>query len=69
MLKQKQIAQEFKVSEGYISHIKSCHKFTTNRYLAMEIARFSGKAPIEHITPDMREVFIRAFPELSRKMK
>jgi transcriptional regulator with XRE-family HTH domain len=69
MINQKQIAQEFKVTEGLISRILKGDRFTPNRLLAMEISRLSGKPPIEHMTKSMRDVFLRAYPELSRKFK
>jgi hypothetical protein len=68
MIKQKELAKQFGITVGMISHLKLFRRYTTNRYLAMEIARLSGKPPIEHISPELRDVFIRAFPELSRKM-
>lgn len=66
---QKDIAKEFKVSMGLISLLKIGHRFTRNRYLAMEISRLSGKPAIEHIPIELRDVYLRAYPELARKFK
>jgi ABC-type oligopeptide transport system ATPase subunit len=68
-MKQKDIAKQFNVTVGLISHIKSLRRFTQDRYLAMEISRLSGKPAIEHIPENLRDVYLRAYPELSRKFK
>jgi hypothetical protein len=69
MILQKDLAKQFGITEGLISHLKNSKRFTTNRYLAMEISRLSGKAAIEHIPKEVREAYLRAYPELGRKMK
>jgi ABC-type glutathione transport system ATPase component len=69
MLNQKQIAQEFKVTIGFVNHLLRGIRFTRDRLLAMEVSRLSGRPPIEHIPSDLRDVYLRAYPELSRKFK
>ena len=69
MIRQNELAKQFGVSVGLISLIKKGDRFTKNRYLAMEISRLSGRPPIDHIFPDLREVYLRAYPELRIQMK
>jgi len=69
---QKEIAKQFKVSESMISQLISDenakHKrYTQNVSLAMALAQREGTKPIQYINPSMRKLFLRAYPELSRK--
>lgn len=71
---QKEIAKQFRVSESTISQLISDkdarHKrYTQNVSLAIALAQREGTKPIQYINPSMRQLFLRAYPELSRKFK
>ncbi|MBI5193231.1 MAG: hypothetical protein HZA08_07310 [Nitrospirae bacterium] len=41
-------------------------RYTTDHNLALEVSKLSGKLPIEHISPRIREGYAKAYPELLR---
>jgi hypothetical protein len=60
-----QVAQSVNVSPAYISQLKNGLRYTTNPDLAVEISKLTGKAPIEHISPRVREAYKKAYPYLN----
>ncbi|MBF0121255.1 MAG: hypothetical protein HQK79_20670 [Desulfobacterales bacterium] len=55
--------------EKYINLIKNKKRFTTSIERAIEASKQSGDAPIEHISPRVRDVYLKAHPELAKKTK
>ena len=68
-MRQRTIAEKHDISESSVSYIKAGTRYTRSARLAMDIARLTGKKPIEYINPKSRAVYLLAYPELNRKMK
>ncbi len=52
----------------FISSLVRGKKFTTDRNVAIEVAKITGKRPIEHISEKLREQYLEAWPELGQSV-
>lgn len=69
MNKQDLIATKHKKSSAFVSLLKNGTRFTTDPDLAKSVSVLSGKKPIEHISPKLRKAYLKAYPELGKKVK
>lgn len=58
-----------KVNPKYKHLVKSGERHTTDPDLAIDIARATGKKPIEYISPRVREAYKKAYPKLLKAVK
>lgn len=65
----KQIAKLYGVTYQTVWYLEKGKRYTENIDLAIEMAKFTGKTPIEFITPERKKVYIKAYPNLAKKMK
>jgi hypothetical protein len=63
-MKQIEIAKKHNVSAMFISNLLSGDRYTTNPDLAKSVSARVGKPPIDFISPKLREVYLKAWPEL-----
>lgn len=64
--KQSEIKRATGKSAMFISSLVRGKKFTTDRNVAIEVAKLTGKRPIEHISEKLREQYLEAWPELGK---
>jgi DNA-binding XRE family transcriptional regulator len=65
----KQISKLYDVTYQTVWYLERGERHTENVDLAIEMAKFTGKTPIEFITPERKKVYLKAYPELNRKTK
>jgi DNA-binding XRE family transcriptional regulator len=65
----KQISKLCDVTYQTVWYLEKGKRYTENVDLAIEMAKFTGKTPIEFITPERKKVYLKAYPELNRKVK
>jgi hypothetical protein len=64
MIKQSDIKKKTGRSAMFISSLVRGLKHTTDKDLAVEVSKLTGKAPIEHITKKLRPLYLSTWPEL-----
>lgn len=57
------------MSPIFRSYLKRGLRYTTKVEIAREIAREMGRPPIEFIAPKLRDVYLRAYPDLAKVPK
>ena len=65
-MKTKPAETKQKGSTMFIWFLKNGQRFTTDRDIAVRVARETKKAPIEFISPKLRDAYLRAWPELGK---
>lgn len=65
-MKQRDIVRKHRVSPIMVSYLVRGMRHTTNKDIAVDVAKITGKAPIEHISPKMRDLYLRLYPELAK---
>ena len=65
----KQISKLYEVTYQTVWYLEKGKRYTENVALAIEMAKFTGKMPIEFITPERKKVYLKAYPELGKKVK
>jgi len=68
-MKNIEIAKKLKISPMFASYLMRNKRHTTRRSVAIGIAEFSKKTPIEHVSPPLRKAYLTAYPELGKKIK
>jgi DNA-binding XRE family transcriptional regulator len=63
----KQISKLYDVTYQTVWYLEKGKRYTENVDLAIEMAKFTGKTPIEFITPERKKVYLKAYPHLSKK--
>jgi hypothetical protein len=56
-------------SPSMICRLKKGQRFTHDRDMAIKVALMTGMKPIAYISPDLRPVFLKAYPEMGIQMK
>ena len=69
MMKQKEVAKQFRVSESLISQLIKKQRFTRNHLLAVAIAQNEGTKPIQYINPKLRDIYLAAYPDMNKKVR
>jgi hypothetical protein len=67
MLKQCEIAEQYHVSESLICRIKNGERWTDNMNLAIDIAKTTKEKPISYISPRLKDLMLKAYPNLNRR--
>ncbi len=63
------IATAHKVSPSLVYHVIDGRKKTSILGLAIDVARITGKRPIDHVTDKFQKIALAAHPELGKKVK
>lgn len=63
---QKNIAKRLKLSEVFVSRVKTGKRHTEIEALAFALSRLTGKPPISFIAPRLRSMYLRANPKLKK---
>jgi hypothetical protein len=64
---ERKLAKKHGVHYSYINLIKHQHRFTSDIDLAKDVAKLSGRAPIDHISLKWRKMILRLYPELKKR--
>ena len=67
--KQQEYAAQFGVFPSRYTAIKKGYLFTDDKSLAIHMAKHYGKSPIEYISPDRREVYLKLWPSMGKIRK
>jgi hypothetical protein len=69
IITQQKIGSNIKHSQGFISEVIRGKKYTTKIEIAKAIAEAYGGAPIDYVHPDRRQLYLKAYPYLSKARK
>lgn len=65
---QKEIVNSENVTRAFVSRLIHGKQHTKIESLAKKIALMTGKKPIIYIIPELRDMFLRADPEMGKKV-
>jgi hypothetical protein len=64
-MRQIDIANKYNITKTQIHRIKKGLRYTASKDVALDLSQITNKAPIEYINPGKRELYLKAYPELS----
>ena len=64
-----QIAKKADTSIALVSYLVNNKRKTTNIPLAIAVAQFTGKRPVEYLSDKIKTLALKIYPHLNRKVK